>query len=36
MNAYHETLLPDVRSLLAEAVDYDVIDLRMSAGDAWV
>ena len=31
MNAYHETLLPDVRSLLAEAMDYAVADLRMSA-----
>ena len=33
MNAYPETLLPDVRSLLAEAVDYAVIDLRMPAGE---
>ncbi len=33
MNAYPETLLPDVRSLLAEAVDYAVVDLRMSAGE---
>ena len=33
MNAYHETLLPDVRSLLADAVDYAVIDLRMPMGE---
>ena len=33
MNAYPETLLPDVRSLLAEAIDYAVIDLRMPAGE---
>ena len=33
MSAYPETLLPNARSLLADAVDYAVIDLDMSIDD---
>jgi len=33
MHAYPETLLPDARSLLADAVDYAVIDEHVSASD---
>jgi len=33
MHAYPETLLPDARSLLADAADYAVIDERVSTGD---
>lgn len=33
MYAYPETLLPDARSLLADAVDYAVVDLGVSTDD---